>query len=66
MSRECTTPVKEIHRKYGHDSMFTPGGCPVQNRVTNFADVGEFIGAMSQEQQEELAPAPQGFASGSS
>ena len=76
----CPTPIAEIRRRWGRDSMYTPRA--VQNRATNFADVGEFVGAMSQEQREELVralqtggaqganqapvPAPQGFASGSS
>ena len=54
-----------------------PRGPPgFQARVTNFANVGEFAGALSAEQKEELlrvlqpgqatAQGQQGFASGSS
>ncbi|KZV60661.1 hypothetical protein PENSPDRAFT_694070 [Peniophora sp. CONT] len=55
----CPTPITEIRRRWGRDSMYTPGGLAVQNRGTNFANVGEYLNAMSQEQREELAHALQ-------
>ncbi|KZV61329.1 hypothetical protein PENSPDRAFT_693514 [Peniophora sp. CONT] len=55
----CPTPIAEIQRCWGRDSMYTPGGRTVQNRGTNFANVGEYLNAMSQEQREELAHALQ-------
>lgn len=57
MSRECTTPVEEIYRKYGCNSMFVPGGRRMQNHGTKFANVGEYLNVMSQEQREELVHA---------
>lgn len=70
-ARDCPTPQEEIERKWGRASMFTPGGRPAQNRATNFANAGEFVNAMSQEQRaemlRELQPnAGQGFGNGSS
>lgn len=43
----CPTPIAEIRQRWGRDSMFTLR--VVQNRATKFADMGEFVGAMSQE-----------------
>lgn len=57
ISRVCRTPVDEIRHTFERDSMFSPpsaGSCPAQNRATNFANVGEFVGAMTQEQRAEL------------
>lgn len=80
-ARDCQTPVDEIRRTFGRDSMYQPrAGHPVQNRATNFANAGEFINSLSAEQRREMtqalqsggaqganqAPPPQGFASGSS
>lgn len=81
LARECPTPIDEIRRKYGWDSMWQPRtDHPVQNRAVNFANAGEFINSLSADQRMEMmqalqtggaqganqAPPQQGFASGSS
>lgn len=82
ISRFCRTPVDEIRRTYGRDSMYPPPaatGRPMQNRATTFANAGEFVNAMTVEQRAELIqalqtgtpqgasqPSAQDFASGSS
>ena len=82
ISRFCRTPVDEIRRTYGRDSMYPPpptAGRPAQNRATTFANAGEFVSSMTAEQRTELIQAlqiggtpsasqtpPQDFANGSS
>ena len=86
LARNCDTPQEEIRRQFGRDRMipFPPGYQPrgYQARVTQFANAGEFVAAMSPADRAELArhlqsgteapaapPAQssqQGFASGSS
>lgn len=82
ISRFCRTPVDEIRRTYGRDSMYPPpssAGRPMQNRATTFANAGEFVNSMTAEQRAELVqalqvgavpsvsqPPPQDFANGSS
>ena len=47
IARFCPTPVAEIRSRWGRDSMYQPGGRPVQNRATNFANAGEWAAALS-------------------
>lgn len=56
-ARNCQTPITEIRRKFGCDRMYQPGGRSAQNRVTDFANMGEYTNAMSQADREELARA---------
>lgn len=79
IARDCRTSQEEIRRTFGRDSMLPPPR--FQARTTEFANVDEFAGALSQQDREALlralqtggaaeanqAPATgqQGFASGS-
>lgn len=79
IARDCRTSQEEIRRTFGRDSMLPPPR--FQARTTEFANVDEFAGALSQQDREALLralqtggatdanPAPttgqQGFASGS-
>lgn len=61
IARDCPTPLEEIRRTLGRDSLF-PVPTPrrtAQNRATNFANAGEFVNALSAEQRAEMAQALQ-------
>lgn len=62
ISRFCFTPVEEIQRTFGWNSMIPPQqkqGAPMQNRVTEFANAEEFAATLSEQERAQLLRAIQ-------